>query len=263
MNTRNQGLELIDTLAAEGQSVVTSNEVRQRLDLSPQAASNVLARLVRDGFAERIRRGEYILHSLGELGVSAVAGDRLGEAIVIAVGDRRHRICFRTALHEHGLLTRSGRIIQVAVDRRLRVSSLGGRPLESVIEGGERIALGTEPIGPAQISTVERALLESAEVPRRVGGIASVAEALAGAELHASSIERLATKLDMHIGLRRLASLDHALQTRKLRDLELPERTGRPLPLDPTDPRQGGWLDANLGVLWPGEPAELVEVIGQ
>lgn len=252
---------LVDTLAAEGRTSVTAVEARQRLGLSPQATSNVLARLERDGFVERIRRGEYLLHPLGELGISAVAGDRLAEAVAIAVGDRVSRVCFRTALYEHGLLTRPGRAIQVAVDRQLRVGRLGGRPLESIIEKPRRLVAGAEPFGPSRISTVERAVLESAEVPRRVGGIATVAEAFAGATIDPTVIQRLAVDVDMSNGLRRLASLDRALGLGRMPDLQLPERHGRPLALDPTDPRRDGWLDRDLGVVWPAQPTELVEVI--
>lgn len=263
MHESTLGLQLLDSLAAEGRHSVSSGDVRRRLGLGPEAASNLLTRLVRDGFAERVRRGEYILHPLGELGVSAVAGDRLGEAVVAAVGDRDHRLCYRTALYEHGLLTRPGRAIQVAVDRRLRVGLIGGRPLESIIENPERMIEGVEALGPARISTVERSLLESAEVPRRVGGIATVAEALATAELSASDLRTLAGRLDLMVGLRRLASLDDALELQRLAGIDLPARTGRALALDPTDPRPGGWLDERLGVLWPGEPSELLEVVGR
>lgn len=257
------GIDLLDALAAEGRSTVTAAEVRERLGVSPQAASNLLARLVRDGFVERIRRGEYILQPLGELGVSAVAGDRLAEAIVLVVGDRAHRLCYRTALHEHGLLTRPGRAIQVAVDRRLRVPSLGGRLLESIIEDPRRIDVGTERLGEARISTVERALLESAQVPRRVGGIASVAEALAGAEPRSTHLQSLASRLGLEVGLRRLVSLDDRLHIGHIGTVRLPQRSGRPLPLDPIDARQDGFLDQEHDVRWPGDPEELEEVIGQ
>ncbi len=263
MITSSLGMDLLDALAAEGRTATTAAEVRERLGLSPQAASNLLARLVRDGFAERVRRGEYILQPLGELGVFAVAGDRLAEAVALAVGDRAHRICYRTALHEHGLLTRPGRTIQVAVDRRLRVRSLGGRPLESIIEDPERIDVGAEPLDDARISSVERALLESAQLPRRVGGIATVAEALAGAEPRTTHLKSLASDLGLEVGLRRLVSLDDVLRIDRMRSVRLPRRDGRPLPLDPTDAREGGFLDEGCGVRWPGDPEELSEVIGR
>lgn len=263
MTRTSPGLDLLDGLAAEGRSAVTAVEVRARLGLSPQAASNLLSRLVRDGFAERVKRGEYLLHPLGELGVSAVAGDRLGEAVAVAVGDRQLRICYRTALFEHDLLTRPGRRIQVAVDRRLYVQTLGGRPLESIIEDKHRIAIAAESFGPAMISTVERALLESAETPRRVGGISAVVEVLAAADVDAAALASTATALDFHLGLRRIISLHDQLGLGGFDRINLPERHGRPLLLDPTDPRHDGMLDEEAGVRWPGQPAELAEVVHQ
>ncbi len=183
--------------------------------------------------------------------MSAVASDRLSEAAAIAVGNRQHRICYRTALYEHDLLTRPGHTVQVAVDRRLNVQRLGGHPLESIIEDPGRISIATEHYGLAMISTIERALLESAQVPRRVGGIASVAEALAGAEFDGGSLEATAHELGAQAGLRRLVSLANHLGIDGLKKVDLPERRGRPLPLDPIDPRRDGWLDNEMRVRWP------------
>lgn len=261
--TRLKGLELVDLLAAEGFTSVSTDEVRARLGLSPQAASNVLARLARDGFVERVRRGRYLLHPLGELGVAATASDRLGEAVALAVGAREHRIAYRTALHEHGLLTRPGRRIQVAVSRRLYVDEVGGRPLESIIETPAKIHLGAEALGLAWISTIERALLESAHLPRRVGGIATVAEALAAAQPSTGELVKLSQRLHLETGLRRLVSLNDQLGLGKLATIDLPRRVGRPLALDPSDPRDGGPIDTRVGVRWPGPVEELAEVVNQ
>ena len=260
--SRSWGVELLDAVASEGGGTVTAAGVRDRLGLSPQAASNLLKRLARDGFVERVRRGEYLVHPFGELGVSAVAADRLDEAIVVVVGTRAHRICYRTALHEHGLLTRPGRTIQVAVDRRLHIETLAGQRLESIIERPERIGIDAVAFGSALISSVERALVESAHEPRRVGGIATVAEAFAASTIDPARLETVSSMLNTAVGLRRLAALDRALGLGKLGDITLPVRVGRPLPLDPTDPRHDGPTD-DVGVVWPCEPAELLAVVTQ
>lgn len=255
------GVRLVDELAAEGRTEVSADEVRHRLGLSAQAASNLLTRLARDGFVERVRRGHYLLRPLGELGVAAVAGDRLAEAVSLAVGDRDHRLCFRTALHEHGLLTRGGQPVQVAVTRRLFVTEIGGRPLESIIEKTATVHIGAQPHGTAWISTVERALLESAQLPRRVGGIAVVAEALAAAVPNPSAMVELSDDLGFVTGLRRLTSLDRQLGLGALAGVELPPRHLRPLRLDPTDKRIDGPVDPETGVRWPGPVDELSEVV--
>ncbi len=255
------GIRLVDTLAAEGCTHVGADEVRRRLGISAQATSNLLARLARDGLVERVRRGSYLLRPLGELGVAAVASDRLAEAIVLAVGDRDHRVCFRTALHEHGLLTRGGQRVQVAVTRRLFVDEMGGRQLESIIEKPATVHVGAQPHDIAMISTVERALLESAGAPRRVGGISVVAEALAAAELKPSVVGELSFALGLDAALRRLVSLDRQLQIGKLDGIALSARSTRPLRLDPTDERDDGPVDTVAGVRWPGPVEELSEVV--
>ena len=261
--TRLSGLELVDLLAAEGLTSVSTEEVSERLGLSPQAASNVLARLSRDGLVERVRRGIYLLHPLGELGVAATASDRIGEAVALAVGDREHRIAYRTALHEHGLLTRPGRRIQVAVSRRLYVDEIGGCPLESIIEMPTKIHIGAAALGLAWISTIERALLESAHLPRRVGGIATLAEALAASQPSTAELVKLSKRMHLETGLRRLASLDDQLGLGKLAAIDLPTRISQPLALDPSDPRDDGPIDTRAGVRWPGPIEELAEVVNQ
>lgn len=255
------GMNLVDGLAAEGRTDVSSHEVRARLGLSPQAASNLLTRLERDGLVERVRRGFYLLRPLGELGVAALSSDRLAEAVVLAVGDRDHRICFRTALHEHGLLTRGSQRIQVAVTRRLFVKTVGGRFLESIIEHEATIHVGSQPYGGAMISTIERALLESARIPGRVGGISVVAEALAAADPNPNTVQDLSDTLGLDVALRRLVSLDRQLELGKLKGIDLPIRASRPLRLDPTDERSDGIVDIHTGVRWPGPIEELEEVV--
>jgi predicted transcriptional regulator of viral defense system len=255
------GLLLVDALAAEGRTDVSAHEVRRRLGLSAQASSNLLTRLARDGLVERIRRGHYLLHPLGELGVAWVASDRLSEAVVLAVGDRDHRQCFGTALYEHGLLTRGGQRVQVAVSRRLFVDQIGGRPLESIIERAATIHVGSQSHGGANISTIERALLESAQAPRRVGGISVVAEALAAAAPMPLTVGELSNALGLDAGLRRLVSLDRKLELGKLNGIVLPARPLRPLRLDPSDDRGEGPVDLESGVRWPGPVQELIEVV--
>jgi predicted transcriptional regulator of viral defense system len=255
------GMRLVDGLAAEGRTDVSSDEVRIRLGLSPQAVSNLLTRLERDGLVERVRRGFYLLRPLGELGVAAVSSDRLAEAVVLAVGDRDHRICFRTALHEHGLLTRGSQRVQVAVTRRLFVKAVGGRFLESIIEHEATIHVGAQSYGTGMISTVERALLESARTPRRVGGISVVAEGLAAALPNPRTVQDLSNTLGLDVALRRLVSLDRQLGLGKLNGIDFPKRASHPLRLDPTDERSEGTVDTHTGVRWPGPIEELQEVV--
>ena len=256
-------LELVDGLAAEGRTAVTTGEVRSRLSLSPQGASNLLSRLERDGLVERVRRGEYLIHPLGELGVSAASADRLDEAVSIAANGRVHRICYRSALHEHGLLSRPGRRIQIAVDRRLRIAGIGERELDAIIERSENIHIGAENFGQSWISTKARALLESAQQPRRVSGIAAIAEALWTSDTSPADIAPLSMELNLRVGLRRLASLNDQLGLGRLDDLTPAAATNRPVPLDPDDTRTEGFFDRRWGIRWAGPVSELEAVVRQ
>jgi predicted transcriptional regulator of viral defense system len=254
--------DLLDQLVAEGRREISAQEARARLHKSPQATTNIMARLVRDGWLERARRGHYLIRNLGYLGVPATSREELGALVAAAAGGRLTRVAYATALHEHDLLSRPWQPIQFAVDRRLFVTRLGDRPVEAHIESAERLALGAEPFGPSSISSVERALLESAHRPRLVGGIATIAEALDRAgKVSEATMTRLAAQLDYSAGLRRLVTLNRGLGLHSLDGLKIPPVEVREIPLDPTDRRTEGHLDDGAGVRWPGPVDELRAVI--
>jgi hypothetical protein len=146
----------------------------------------------------------------------------------------------QTALHEHDLLSRPWQPIQFAVDRRLFVARLGDRPVEAHVESAERLVLGAEPFGPSSISSVERALLESPQRPRLVGGIATVAEAF---HARGESMRR-PWGVSRAVGLRRRApeivTLNRGLGLHSLDELKIPPVEVREIPLDPTDRRTEG-----------------------
>lgn len=254
--------DLLDQLVAEGRAGISADEARNRLNKSPQATTNILARLVRDGWLERARRGHYLIRNLGYLGVPASSREELGTLVAAAAGGRLTRVAYATALHEHDLLSRPWHPIQFAVDRRLFVARLGDRPVEAHIESGERLAFGAEPFGPSSISSVERALIESAQRPRLVGGIATVAEALARVgKVHEATIKQLAGQLGYSAGLRRLVTLNRGLELHNLDGLKIRPVKVREIPLDPTDRRTEGHLDERAGIRWPGPVEELRAVI--
>src|SRR5437879_3454991 len=57
---RKEVLSLLDDLAAEERTRLTTREVREELDLSPQAASNLMTRLVEAGFLDRAARPDLV-----------------------------------------------------------------------------------------------------------------------------------------------------------------------------------------------------------
>src|SRR5712691_671254 len=108
-------IELLDELAVKGKETFTTRDVEELGQLSPQAASNLLTRLVDRGLVDRVARGRYALRPFGALGTRAAAED-----IALAVGagfaGKAHRIAYRSALDWHGLLDHPARQIVVAVD---------------------------------------------------------------------------------------------------------------------------------------------------
>ena len=143
------------------------------------------------------------------------------------------------------------------------MQTISERPLEPIIEPTATIHVGTQRFGISRISTIERSLLEAAHRPRRVGGIATVLEALHAAQPNNHALTTLAEQLNLANGLRRLASLNRRLRLNKLDEVPHNLRHGRPIALDPTDSRTDGPLDTTTGVRWPGPIEELAEIINQ
>jgi predicted transcriptional regulator of viral defense system len=252
--TRDRGLQLIDRLAAAGRTAFTAAEVREELDISAQAASNLLSRLARAGLVERVAGGRYAIRPLGALGTAA-AWDDLGSAVAAAFASNPHRIGFLTALDHHGLLVRPVRTVQVASSFRPRFRTLSGRPLRVVQEPADTVVLGTQPLGPSRVATVERALLDTASRPRLTGGASRLAEALASVET-TSGLHDLAQRLDVGAAYRRLGSISTTLSLPVGRDFAaVPWRSV--VELDPTARRAGGWVDTTWGVAWPYPASEL------
>jgi len=52
-----RSLRLLDKLASEGRTAFTASEIQDALELSPQATSNVLGRLVEAGLVDRVTSG--------------------------------------------------------------------------------------------------------------------------------------------------------------------------------------------------------------
>ena len=252
--TTNRGLMLLDKLAGEGRTAFTAAEVRHDLDLSPQATSNVLGRLVEAGLVDRVGGGRYAIRPIGTLGTAAIWDD-LGSAVAAGFTGHPHRIGFLTALDHHGLLIRPVRAIHVASAYRPRLRTLSGRPLHVIRETPATVQVGTQPLGPSRVATIERALLDAGSRPRLVGGASRLAEAVTAAR-GTSGLADLARRLHATPAYRRIGSISTTLSLPAGRDLEpLPWRTV--IELDPTVGRHNGWVDKTWGVAWPYPSSEL------
>ena len=255
-------LRLVNDLVAEGRTGFSFQDARERLGGSPSATANTLRRLTEQGLVDRVNRGHYAIRPLGSLGTSAV-NDDLAVAVSAAFGGRLHRIAYRSALSEIGLLAHPVRTVFVACTKQVGFSTVGVRPLRSVVESPNTIHLETEAVEESWRSTLERALLESAMRVDLAGGAERLAEALAmGArDADPKRINRLAKKFGPR-GLtaeRRLVSLAsvlslpltlHPLVSKKQSIIRLDPRTSR-----------AEWVDRTFGVAWTISPDELRAVV--
>ena len=253
-------LALVDDLFASGTDVFDSAYVSRRLAISAQGTSNLLTRLVRLGLIDRVARGRYAIRPLGSLGTRAASED-VALAVAAAFQERPHRIAFRSALDHHGLLVYPAREITVATDTSTSLSMISGRPARIVIETTERLEIASEGAGHgARVSSVERALLESAARPRLAGGIDAVATALSLVDADPHILMHLARELGLRAGLHRIGSLAVTLGVDGLASALRPLTAhGRVVALDPERARDspGSWRHHEWGVDWPYPTSEL------
>lgn len=259
---RTNVLQLLDDLAADERARLTSSEVRERLGLSPQAASNLLSRLVRDGFLDRVAPGVYAPRPLGMLGTRAVSQDP-ALAVGAVFGAEAHRIAFASALDHHGLLVHPVRVVQVALARRVKIQRLSGRRLQAIFEPAQTIEVGAVDAGHgACVSSVERALLESAGRPTLAGRWPTLAIAVGRGSWNPEQLAGLAGELRAGPALRRIASLAEQTGQQRLADeLPSPRADARPVMLDPQEGVEEPWFDVRWRVRWPVSPERAAEVL--
>jgi predicted transcriptional regulator of viral defense system len=259
------GLKLLDDLVSQGQTQFTSADAVAHLKRSPAAAGNLLARLVRDGLIDRVRRGHYAIRQLGALGTTAAAESVLF-SIAAGFGDVRHRVAYRTALDERNLLVHPSRSIQIALARPTRSETLSGRRLTVVQEPETALDVGAIKQNGVFISDLERSLLDAAARPELVGGIAVLAEALAAASRKGVNAEKLthyARLLSWGPALRRIGSLSDTLHLAGLAGrLEPLTKPTSDIDLEPGH-EASSYRDAKWWVRWDYSPSELQNVVHQ
>lgn len=255
-------LQLLDDLAADERGGITTAEVRERLGLSEQSASNLMSRLVRDGFLDRIARGVFAPRPLGRLGTRAASED-IALAVGAAFSREPHRIAFRSALAHHDLLVHPARTVQVAMPRRVKLHRISGRRLQPIHEASTTIAIGSETAGHgAVVSSVERALLESAGRPTLAGDWTIIAGALDHASIDPGKLTEIARQLNADIALRRVGSLAEAQRLDELaQQLPSPPSDTRVILLDPQAPPEEPWTDPRWRVRWPIPRHRIMELV--
>ena len=253
-----RALRLLNEFAREGRTAFSAADVRHALGVSPQATSNLLTRWTSVGLVDRVAAGRYAIRPIGALGTAA-AWDDLGSAVAAVFNGHPHRIGYLTALDHHGALVRPARPVQVASPYRPREKALTGRPLRVIREALSTVLVGTEPLGPSRVATVERALLDAASRPALTGGATRVAEALAAVD-RVVGLRDLAGEINAEAAYRRIGSIATTLSLPAAHGLEPPHwRTL--IELDRQARREDGWVDKEWGVAWPYPKSELQAVV--
>lgn len=261
-STHSPALRLVDDLVADGKTRFTFAEAVPRTGRSPSATANLLRRMVNAGLVDRVSRGHYVVRQFGVLGTRAAAED-LAVAVAAAFSGQTHRMAYRTALDEHGLITHPARTVYVATPRRTRIHSLSGRPLQAVMEPESAIRVGTEARGPSWVSSLERALLDAAARPKLVGGAPVLAEAMvsAGEDVDAERVTDLARLLGWAAALRRLGSIADALDVEGLAgSLQPLKPPSADLDLEPGLDAARLWRDPRWRVRWAFTLEDLANV---
>lgn len=260
---------LVTELAQREPPIFTLGEAQSLLGASSQVTSNLLSRLVRQGWIVRVRRGVYevapIWATRGSFVTDRFAG--LSQSL-----EPPYYIGYRSALELYGWLQHPvvGRL-WIAVPEQRRVLRTPRDRVIWVVTKPDRFDWGVSDkwIGAAKVSVSdpERTFLDCLHLPRHAGGITEIAAALLRA-WPTLDLDRLASHID-RLGntsvTRRLGALTEAVDLEGADRLagRLPHRRwrGRPVSLDPSLPA-AGQIERRWGVRM-NVPADELSMVGR
>lgn len=258
------GARLIAELAQREPPIFTLREAQNLLDASSQVTSNLLSRLVRQGWVVRVRRGVYEVAPIWATRESFVADRFAGLSLSL---EPPYYVAYRSALELFGWLQHPvvGRL-WVAVPQPRRLLRTPRDRVVWVVTKPDRFEWGVRDrwIGSSKVpvSDPERTFLDCLHLPRHAGGITEVGAALVRAwpTLDQDRLISHSRRLGNTSVDRRLGALIEALELDEADRFvgRLPHRRwrDRPVSLDPSLPA-GGEIDRRWGVRMNVAPDEL------
>ncbi len=261
------GARLLAAFSQRDPAVFTLEQAVTALGTSPQVVSNLLTKLVRQGWVVRVRSGTYEVAPIWA-DQDTYFADRF--ATLAASLTPPYYVGYQSALELYGWLQHPviGRLYVAVPTKRHQLNSPRDRVIW-IVTKQERFAWGLRQqwIGQARItvSDRERTFLDCLHLPRHAGGIVDIAGALVRAwpALDLQRLAESAIRLGNSSVIRRLGviieSLDLDGGDRVTSQLPLQPWLGRPVSLDPSL-LSGGPVDKRWGVRMNVPPDELAAV---
>lgn len=173
-----EGARLLAILSEAGKEVFTVEEARETVDMSDERLRQLLYRLEKRGWIQRLERGKYIILPLaaGLEGIYTVHEFLIASRLVSP-----YAIAFGTALRYYGYSDRLSRTVYVATTRRKRALTLHGLTYRFVTVtrsrffGITQISLEGERI---HITEREKTIVDCLTRPSYAGGIIEAAKGL-------------------------------------------------------------------------------------
>ena len=234
---------LLSRLASGGHQIISIDDVETTLEVSPNTAREIAARLTEKGWLDRLFAGTYLIIPLsaGEASVYTTH-----EYLIAAHIAEPMYIGYYSALSHHGLTEQVPRTVYVVTPSRAQNREIHGVPYRTTTVT-ERKFFGDEPISidgtTVHISNIEKTLVDCADHPEFCGGLGELATAVRNADEGGC---------DWAIVGQYLEHLDNGAATKRvvyLADqfgIDLPDRetlvasfTSGYSPLDPTRPDTG------------------------
>ena len=251
---------LLSRLAGAGHQIIAIDDIETTLEVGPNTAREIAARLTEKGWLDRLFPGTYLIIPLtaGEESVYTTH-----EYLIATYVAKPMYIGYYSALSHHGLTEQVPRTVYVVTPTRAQGREIHGVPYR-VTTVTERKFFGYEPTSiegtTVQVSDLEKTLVDCADHPEFCGGIRELASAMRAADEQGCSWQTVGEYLER---------LDNGAATKRI--VYLADQLGINLPtrealvasftsgyslLDPTRPETGS-TDSTYRLRVNVEPATL------